>query len=173
MICNSEESGELVFEMLKCLQAWRVGVQMIQRPFQQIIQFWLGMFRFHRHLQQLAAIGCQQGGCVIAAQTLTPLADGNLAQRVQFSMSRTAQRNFSAEKQIELPCKLAFRSSGTLRHRFDQSLRLGQPVNDQAGFRQAGESDHDGFRRGHAAEIWRLFHFFDNSFSRLGLSRSR
>ncbi len=98
MIRHSEESSELVFEVLKRLQARCVTIQMIQRPFQQIVQFWLGMLRFHRHFQKLAAIGSEQGGCVIAAQALTPLADGHLAKRVQFSMPRSAQRDFSAEK---------------------------------------------------------------------------
>jgi hypothetical protein len=57
-----------------------------------------------------------------------------------------AEADFTAKKKIQLSGKSAGWPLGTLGHRFNQTLFPGEPMHDQTGLRETGESDHNGFR---------------------------
>jgi hypothetical protein len=81
------------------------------------------------------------------------LPNGNFPQRVKFTATRQTEADFAAEKKVELTIELTFRPPSTFGDRLDQTICFREPVNDQAGFRQAGEADHDGFRGWHAVSF--------------------
>lgn len=124
---------------------------MIKRADQQVVKLRLGMVRLDRGFQQLATIGGKQRAGVTSAETLTPMPDGNLPQRVKLSTSRSRECDFAAEKKVNLPCERTFWSPRPLGHGFYQSMLLGEPMHDQTGLSESGQADDGGFRGLHAA----------------------
>ncbi len=159
VVGDAEQTRQFALEVAQCPQTGARGVDVIERAAEQIVQRGLWMTGFHRSLQKLATIGRQQGGGVAFAQTLAPLADGNLAQNMQFAAPRLLEADLAAEKQVELAGKRAFRAERPLGHGFHQPVALGEPVHDQAGIRQPGEADEDGRRALHAenfGKFWKI-----------------
>ena len=115
------------------------------------------MLGLHRHFHELATIRRKQGGGVVPPQTLPPLADGHLAQGVEISAHGPAKGDFRSKKQVDLAIERAFWPFGPLGHGFDQAMSLGEPVDNQAGFRETGDADHDGFRGLHERKIMEGF----------------
>jgi hypothetical protein len=60
--------------------------------------------RFH----QLAAVSGEQSRVVLEAQTLAPIVDRDLAQRMQFTLARAVEGDFSTVEQVELTREGAF-----------------------------------------------------------------
>jgi hypothetical protein len=63
---------------------------------------------------------------------------------MQFSPPRVLEGDFPAEKQVELPRERTLRTARPLGHGFDQSVRCGEPMDNEAGIRQPGKTDDGG-----------------------------
>jgi hypothetical protein len=154
---DSEQTGEFGFEVSEGFQTGRCGSQVVQSALEQVVKSGLGMLRLDGGFHQLAAVSGEHGGIVAESQSLAPIADGDLAQGVQITAPRLTERDFSAEEQVELAGKGAFRTAGTFGHGFHQPMILGKPVDDETGVREAGEADHDGFRGVHGGSFGKNF----------------
>jgi hypothetical protein len=120
------------------------GGDVIERADEQIVQNRIRVLRLDGGFQKLAKVGRQQRGGVVFSQSLAPIADGNLAQNVQFAASGGLECDFAAEEQIEAAGKRTLRPPRSLGHGFHQPVVLGEPVRDQAGIREPREADDDG-----------------------------
>lgn len=150
---DSKQAGQFALEVAERPQAGLRSLDVVERPGQQIVQRGIRMFRFHGGFEELAAIRGQQGGGVVFPQALTPLADGNLSQPMQFAAASGLHGDFPAEEQVELASKRTLRAACPFGHGFHQSVFLGEPVHDQAGICQPGEADQDGPGRLHPRSV--------------------
>jgi len=153
LVGDSEQAGELVLEVAERPQAGLRGIDVIQRPVQQIVKRGVRVFRFHCGFEELAAIGGKQDGGVVFPQPLAPAADRNLAQGVQLTSPRTLKCDLTREKQIKSPGKRTDRPSRTFGHGLDQTVRAGEPMHNPARIRQPGEADEGRLGGLHAAAI--------------------
>lgn len=140
VVRDPQEPREFRLEMAHGLQAGSRLVDVIESSRQQIMQFTIGMFRLHSGFQQLTAVSGEQGGDILAAQSLPPVMDRNLAQGVEISALRPYKIDLAAEKQIQFPGEGALGAEGSLGGGFDQSVIRGEPVDNQAGVRQSGQT---------------------------------
>lgn len=92
---------------------------MIERAAEQIVEIGVRMFRLDGGFEQLAAVACEQCRGVAPAQAFAPLADGNLAQRMQIAATSADEGDFSTKKKIQFAGELAFRPPRSLGDRFD------------------------------------------------------
>lgn len=138
VVMNSQLAGELCLEMAHRAQTWRAGTEVVECALEKIVQSEVRMLGLDRGFHQLTTIGRQQGRVVMETQSLAPMTYRDLSQDMQVALAGAAKRDFSTKKQVQLACEWALRPAGTLRHGFHQSMALGEPVDDQAGFREAG-----------------------------------
>jgi len=148
---HSEQAGEFILVVAEGAQAWSDQLNVVQCPPQKIIQLRLRMLRLHRRLRQLATIGRQQDRVIPLPQSLAPGIDHHLAQPVQLAFPRAGDADLAAEKKVELSGERAFLTPRTLGDGFHQAIRLGEPVHNQAGVRQAGQPDQNGTGHLHTA----------------------
>jgi hypothetical protein len=144
---NSKDAGQFVFEVDEGAQGGRGSGEMVEGAAEQIEQLGLRVPGLHGGFKQLAAVGRQQRGGIAFPQSFAPLADGNLAQRVELAAACAVAGDVTGEKQIELSCKGTARAACALCHGLDESVALCEPVDDQTGIAKAGEPD-DGGRGG-------------------------
>lgn len=78
VVAYSKQVGEFVLEVLERPQAGFCGIDVIQRPVQQIVKCGIRVFRFYCGFEELGAIGGKQGGGVVFPQSLAPKINGNL-----------------------------------------------------------------------------------------------
>jgi len=128
------------------------GVNVVEGALEEIVQIGIRVLRFHSHFQKLAAIGGEQGGGVAAAKAFSPVTDGDFAEGVEVAAAGLDDGNLATEKEIELAGEGAFRAAGTFCDGFDEAVVFGEPVDDEAGIRQAGETDDDGLGGLHGSE---------------------
>ena len=72
---------------------------------------------------------------------------------MQFTLARAVEGDFSTEEQVELTGEGAFRPASSFCHGFDQTMTFSEPVDDQAGFSEASQSDDNSFRGMHRAKF--------------------
>jgi len=145
--------GQLVFKVVHGFQGGWGSIQVIEATAQKIVKFRGGMLGFHGGFEELAKIGGEQRDAVGAAQALPPSKDGNLAQTVKLTLASLANADFAAVEEIQLTGKRALWAASTLCHRFDQAMLLGEPVDDQAGIRQARQPGDDRLRFFHGGKL--------------------
>ena len=102
---------------------------------------------------ELAAVSGKQGAAVTFSESFAPFVNHHFSQCVQLALACRLETDFSAKKKIEPARKGAARSACAFGNGFDQSVRLREPVNDQAGVGEAREANGDGPRRMHAWSI--------------------
>jgi hypothetical protein len=68
---------------------------------------------------------------------------------VQIATASLTEPDFPTEKKVELAIEWALRPPGSFCDGLDQAMGFCKPMDDQTGFRQAGEADHDSFRGWH------------------------
>lgn len=153
---DTEQPRQFRFEMVHGPQAGSGCVHMVERPLQQVVQLWFRVVGFHGEFKQLAKVRGQQGGGILAAEAFPPRVNDDLAEGMQLAALRPGKGDFAAEKQVELASKRAGWAAGRLGHGFEQPVVLGEPVDNQAGVRQAGEPDKNGQSRLHGQSIDQL-----------------
>jgi len=154
--------------MAEGAQCWFGGVDMIKGAEQKVVKRRVGMLGFNSGFEELAAIRGEQSGRVLAAESLTPLVNDDFPQRVELTGSCAGKSDFAAEKKIQLSGKRAFRTPRPFCYGFDESVIGGEPVNDQAGFREASQPGDDGLsglHGGSVALIWEDFHEIEGNIS--------
>jgi len=140
VVGDPEEPREFRFEMAECAQTGPRLVDVIQSSRQEIMKFIIRMFRFHCGFKELAAVSGKKGGGILFAQPLPPMVDGNLPKRVKVTPAGSDKVDLAAEKQVEFPRKGALGTERALRGGLDQPVIGGEPMNDQAAIREAGQA---------------------------------
>ncbi len=143
LVSDSQQTGELGFEMAEGTQTGSGGIDMIEGTGEEIVQRRVGVLRLDGGFEELPAIGGEEGGGVLAAEALPPVDDGNLAEGVEFSPAGVGEIDFPAKKEIEFPGERAFRSQCSFCHGLDETVIRRKPVDDETGIRQSGEAGED------------------------------
>lgn len=144
---DPEQAREFAFEMSESPEAGTGGVEMVEGAREQVVQVGVRVLGLDGGFEEPAAIGGEKHGRVGLAQALPPMADGNLAQWVKLATPRALEGDFPGEKKVELAGEGAFGATRAACHGFHEPMFLSEPVGDQAGVREFGETDEDG-RRG-------------------------
>ena len=154
---HTEHAGEFGFEVAERAKGGFGGIEVVESALEQIMQGCIGVFGLHGRFEELAKIGGEERGGIIPPQSLTPIANRDLAKRVEIASTRSGEGDFAAEKEIDLSLEGAFRATGTFCHRLDQALGLREPMHNEAGFRQPGGSGHDGISGLHCGRLAEVF----------------
>ncbi len=138
--------------MPQCPQAGGGGFDVIECALEEIVQIGIRVLRFNGHFQKLTTIGGEQRGRVAAAQALPPVADDDFAEGMELAAACLDDGNLAAEEEIELSSEGAVQAAGTFCDGFHEAMIFGKPMDDEAGIRQAGETDDDGLGGLHGGE---------------------
>lgn len=150
---DSKMPGQLIFKMPHGFQGGWGSIQVIEPTAQKIVKLWCGMLRLHGGFEELAKISGKQSDAIRAAQALSPSMDGNLAQTVKLTLASLTDADFTAVEEIQLTGERTLGPARALCHRFEQAMLLREPVDDQAGIRQARQPGDDRLRFLHGGKL--------------------
>jgi len=144
MICDAEVFGQFGFEVAHGAEGWRGGFEVAECALEEIEDFGFRVVGFDGGFGELAEVGGGHGGGPGFPEGFAPIVDGDFAECVERAAAGFGDGDFAGEEEVEFSGERAFRAASAAGDGFDQAVVSGEPVHDEAGFREFGDAREDG-----------------------------
>jgi hypothetical protein len=81
---DAEALGELGFEVAEGAEGCALGVDVVEGAAEEVVEEGFGVAGFDGDFEELAAVGGEECGGVVAAEVLAPVVDDDFAEGVEF-----------------------------------------------------------------------------------------
>jgi len=143
-IVDTEETGQFFFEVEQGSSGCRMCVEVADGAQKEVVEFRSRGVRLQCEFHELDEVGAECESGIVFAQSFVQSVEVDIQEGVEVAAACPLEADLALEKEVQLPSKTAFRRTGALGNRTDETVLLGHPCHDEARFGESGFSHQNG-----------------------------